>query len=78
MDGLSTDGRGLSLAWRCFDCGRLLLGLQPSPPPDRCIDCGGERIESVGPPHDPRGTYRNVSWSVLTWPFVERRRGPRS
>jgi hypothetical protein len=77
MDGPSDGHSGLSLAWRCFDCGRLLLMLEPSAAPASCTDCGGSGFRSIGPPHDPRGTYRNAATKSLPWPGVERRKAPR-
>ena len=77
MDGLSDGRHALSLAWRCCDCGRLLLYLEPCPTPAACTDCTGTSFSPTGPLSDPRSTYRNAAAQGPTWPFVERRKAPR-
>jgi hypothetical protein len=77
MDGSSAHGHTLSLAWRCCDCGRLLLFLEPCPSPDSCADCAGLDFQSIGPLNDPRTTYRKAAAQALKWPLVERRKTPR-
>ncbi len=77
MDGWSDDGHTLSLAWRCCDCGRLLLFLEPCPSPGSCADCAGTSFQSIGFLNDPRATYRNAAAQALKWPLIERRKAPR-
>src|SRR5678815_5790513 len=39
----------LSLAWRCANCGRLVLVREPRPKPASCQECGSQNFSPVSP-----------------------------
>jgi len=66
----------VSLSWRCCDCGRLRLAIEPIACPSPCADCGGLAFDAVGPYGNPSGSSSDESAGV-GWPVVERRKSSR-
>ncbi len=65
-----------SLSWRCSDCGRLRLAVEPLPRPSRCSDCGGIALQAAGPFSDAWDRFQGEQ-DAVGWPAVERRKSAR-